>query len=139
MRWMITGLDDTGRSRILSDGARHLADVKETSIERILVTQQSPPPPVPGGSALHRDLGVGEGLLHWRIVTWGPNFELPMHHTDTIDLDCVIEGSVDLLLDDGVHTLGPGDCVVVPGVDHGWRTGATSCIIALALFGTSPR
>jgi hypothetical protein len=86
-----------------------------------------------------RDLGVGVGLLQWRVISWGPNFELPMHNTDTIDLDCVIEGGVELILDNSAHLLGPGDCVVVPGVDHGWRTGEAGCVLAIALFGTPPR
>ena len=40
-----------------------------------------------------------------------------MHHTDTIDLDTISSGSIELLLDDGAHSLERGDCVVVAGVE----------------------
>jgi mannose-6-phosphate isomerase-like protein (cupin superfamily) len=45
-----------------------------------------------------------------------------MHTTDTVDIDVVISGEVDLELDDGeeVH-LKPGDCVIQNGTRHAWR------------------
>ena len=45
-----------------------------------------------------------------------------MHTTDTVDIDVVISGEVDLELDDGseVH-LRPGDCVIQNGTRHAWR------------------
>lgn len=139
MRWLVTGLDAEGHSAITSAGEQHLSNDPTPVIERIFATDQSPPPSAPGGQALHRDLGVGTGLVQWRIVRWGPGFSLPMHNTDTIDLDCLIEGGVELILDDGAHALGPGDCVVVTGIDHAWRTSEMGCILAIALIGTTPR
>jgi mannose-6-phosphate isomerase-like protein (cupin superfamily) len=45
-----------------------------------------------------------------------------MHTTDTVDIDVVISGEVDLELDDGkeVH-LKAGDCVIQNGTRHAWR------------------
>ena len=57
------------------------------------------------------------------IVELGPNSETPMHHTDTLDLQTVLSGSVDLVLDDGAHRVEHGDLVVLTGVDHAWKTG----------------
>jgi len=88
---------------------------------------------------MHRDLGVRTGLVEWRILRWGPGFSLPMHNTDTFDLNCVIEGAVELVLDDGVHPLRPGDCVAVAGVDHAWQAGDEGCVLAIALIGATPR
>ena len=45
------------------------------------------------------------------VVDYGPNSETPVHHTDTLDLETVLRGSVDLILDDGVHHLYEGDMV----------------------------
>jgi uncharacterized cupin superfamily protein len=45
-----------------------------------------------------------------------------MHHSDSVDFSIVLEGTVDLILDDGTHRLGPGDGVVMNGVDHAWAT-----------------
>jgi hypothetical protein len=61
-----------------------------------------------------------------------------MHHTDTLDFDIVLAGSVELLLDDGAHPLGPGDCVVVSGVDHAWSTGSDGCSLSIVTVGTPP-
>jgi hypothetical protein len=61
-----------------------------------------------------------------------------MHHTDTVDLNLVLSGSIDLILDTGVHTLMPGDCVVITGIDHAWRAGPSGCQISGIMLGTPP-
>src|SRR5262245_13731864 len=57
-----------------------------------------------------------------------------MHTTDTIDFEVVIEGEVDLELDDGatVHLV-PGDTVVQNGTRHAWHNRGTKPV-RLALF-----
>jgi mannose-6-phosphate isomerase-like protein (cupin superfamily) len=62
-----------------------------------------------------------------------------MHHTDTLDFDMILEGSVEIVLDDGPHRLGPGDCVVVTGVDHVWKAGPDGFVMSVTLMGTPPR
>ena len=45
-----------------------------------------------------------------------------MHTTDTVDLDLIITGELDLELDDGAEVhLRPGDCVVQNGTRHAWH------------------
>jgi hypothetical protein len=71
------------------------------------------------------------------VSSWEPDSErTTIHHTDTVDLDLVVTGSIDLLLDDGAHHLDTGDCVVITGVDHGWRAGAEGCTLSVVLLGT---
>ena len=62
-----------------------------------------------------------------------------MHHTDTLDFDLILDGSVELILDDGTHLLRAGDCVVMTGVDHGWRASSDGCTTAALALGTPPR
>lgn len=69
-------------------------------------------------------------------MEWAPGTTWPSHHTDTLDLDVVLAGSVQLILDEGVHLLTPGDCVVIPGIDHAWRAGPEGCRIGYVLVGT---
>jgi mannose-6-phosphate isomerase-like protein (cupin superfamily) len=45
-----------------------------------------------------------------------------MHTTDTVDLDLVLSGEMDLELDDGAEVhLRPGDCVIQNGTRHAWH------------------
>jgi quercetin dioxygenase-like cupin family protein len=62
-----------------------------------------------------------------------------MHHTDTVDFDLVVEGTIELILDDGAHALQSGDCVFMTGVDHGWRAGPAGCILSGTSLGCRRR
>jgi hypothetical protein len=41
-----------------------------------------------------------------------------------------------VLLDDGPHLLEMGDSLVLPPVDHGWRTGAGGCTQTIMSLGS---
>ena len=57
------------------------------------------------------------------------------HRTNTLDFAIVISGEIDLELDDGVHRLGPGDCVVQRATRHRWRNpGEVPCILSGVLI-----
>ena len=131
-RRVVTGHDAGGRSMVLSDGpaprshpvpgavfhevwntpsvpAPVAAAEPREPTERPLVT-----PPDPGGTII-------------RIVDLEPGSVSPMHRTESVDYGIVLEGEVQLVLDDGSATaLGRGDVVVQRGTDHAWenRTGA---------------
>jgi quercetin dioxygenase-like cupin family protein len=77
--------------------------------------------------------------VRWLIVEYEPDTSFSMHHTDTIDFDTVLAGSVELVLDDGVHALDLGDSVVETGVDHAWRAGPDGCTLTVVGAGTPPR
>jgi len=65
--------------------------------------------------------------------------ETGMHTTDTIDYGVVLEGEIDLELDDGetLH-LGQHDFFVQNGTRHGWRNrGKTSATLAIVLIGAN--
>ena len=60
-----------------------------------------------------------------------------MHTTDTVDIDVVISGEIDLELDDGetVH-LSAGDCVIQNGTRHAWRNKSTEpAVLFVTLLG----
>jgi quercetin dioxygenase-like cupin family protein len=78
------------------------------------------------------------GLPRWYVVDYAPAATTPLHHTDSVDFDVVLEGSVDVLLDDGAHRLEVGDCIVMNGVDHGWRAGPQGCRSLVLVIGTPP-
>jgi hypothetical protein len=140
MRRLVTGVDDQGRSCVVTDvevefGVRE--DRGVVAMEQLYVTDGLPLQLQPAGKADKLDMGFGPEV-GWMIIRWEAGSEWPPHYTDTIDLDIVLEGTIELLLDDGAHRLEPGDSVVVHGVDHAWRVGADGCTMSVAALG-APR
>jgi quercetin dioxygenase-like cupin family protein len=140
MRILITGVDADGRSCVISeevafqttpDGVFNFAVAYRTA--------SAPPPSRPQGRADLMDLQVPPGIAQWMVVDYEPGGVQENHHTDTVDFDLVLQGSIDLTLDDGVHRLEPGDGVVVNGVDHAWKAGPDGCRLSVMAVGTPPR
>ena len=62
------------------------------------------------------------------------------HTTDTVDVGYVLEGEIDLELDDGlvVH-MKSGDVYVQNGTRHGWHNRSDrDCVMLVALIGAQP-
>jgi quercetin dioxygenase-like cupin family protein len=141
-RLLITGVDASGRSCAAQDGAVTLHG--EASLNGILYSVLYATPSLPaistGGGRVADllDLGVPPGTMRWTVIDYAPGAAFSMHHTDTVDLDVVLSGSVDLILDDGEHPLAAGDSAVVTGVDHGWRAGPEGCRLNVMTIGVSP-
>ena len=140
MRVLITGVDADGKSCVVSeqvgldpvpDGVFHFGVVHRTA--------SAPPPPGPAARTEHMDVQVPPGIAQWIVVDYEPGGVQEWHHTDTVDFDLVLQGSIDLTLDDGVHHLEAGDGAVVNGVDHAWQAGADGCRLSVLFLGTPPR
>ena len=133
MRLIRTGLDADGHSLVTREETLDPAD------DRIRLFNVPPgassPPPGPGAAL---DLGVRPGQVSWLLRRLEPAYSYEMHHTNTVDLHLVLDGSADLILDDGSHQLRPGDAVAITGIDHGWRVGPEGCTFAMMFVGTAP-
>jgi quercetin dioxygenase-like cupin family protein len=142
VRKIVTGVDDAGRSCVVeeSDMAFGPADAARPGRTRVGIfeTTEAPPPPRPPGHGEFIDLGVANGCIRWQVLRFEPGSEIKMHHTDTLDFDMILEGSLEMVLDDGAHLLGAGDCVVMTGVDHEWRAGPDGFVMSVMTFGTPP-
>ena len=58
-----------------------------------------------------------------------------MHRTRSVDYAVVIEGEIDMLLDDSEVRLRAGDVLVQRGTDHAWvNRGKQNCRIAFVLI-----
>jgi quercetin dioxygenase-like cupin family protein len=142
MRLLITGVDAAGRSCAAQDAP--LALQGDASLDGILYSVLYATPSLPsistggGRVADTLDLAVPAGAMRWTVIEYPPGAGFSLHHTDTVDLDVVLSGSVDLILDDGAHPLAPGDSAVVTGVDHAWRAGPEGCRISVLTIGASP-
>jgi mannose-6-phosphate isomerase-like protein (cupin superfamily) len=98
--------------------------------------------PPPGGCVVHliRFPGGGTSDDEGWIRVDGDDPDRPgMHATDTVDFMVVIDGRMVLGLDDGEHTLGPGDVVVQRGNVHRWRVaGDEPCTYAVCMLRPDP-
>ena len=141
-RLLITGVDAAGRSCAASDGPVTLqgeASPDGVGYSILYAAASAPSIDDAGGRAADfLDLAVPPGAMRWAVIEYAPGAGFSMHHTDTVDLDVVLSGSVDLILDDGAHPLAPGDSAVVTGVDHAWRAGPDGCRLSVMTIGTSP-
>jgi quercetin dioxygenase-like cupin family protein len=137
VRRFVTGVDDRGRSCVVDEVEVEFAITEDrgiVAVEQLYVTAELPPALPAAGTADFLDMGFGPGL-GWMIIRWEPGSEWPPHYTDTVDLDVVLEGTIELVLDDGAHRLEPGDSVVVHGIDHAWRVGEEGCTMSVAAIG----
>jgi len=143
MRRLITGVDGDGRSCLIEASEIETAappGVSGVQVARIFATDQSPPPARQAARGERIEVNLAPGLLRWNVVDHraheGPGVATTMHHKDTIDLVLVAEGSAVLVLDDGRHPVGPGDCIVMPGNDHALEPGADGCRVIAFVIGT---
>jgi quercetin dioxygenase-like cupin family protein len=139
MQLLITGIDNPGRSCVVEETSTSVS--RESGRPTLTVaaeTESCPPPPRPPGRGELLPITRTPGLVRWSFVEFPPGLTTPFHHTDSVDFDVVLEGSVDLVLDDGAHRLGPGDGAVVNGVDHSWETHEEGCRMSVVVIATPP-
>lgn len=134
MRLIVADLEG-GKSCVVKE-IEVLHEGEGLSALKLLDLALSPPPVVPSGRGEYRDFGVPIGDLRWLRARFPANQFRPVHYTNTIDFNTVIDGSIDLLLDDGSHRLDSGVCVVVKGVDHSWQVGPQGCEMSIIQIGT---
>jgi hypothetical protein len=102
-RLLITGVDASGRSCAARDEPVTLqGDAGRGGLlYSVLYSAPSLPSIAAGGRVADLlDLVVTPGALRWTMIEYAPGAEFAMHHTDTVDFDVVLAGSVDLILDD---------------------------------------
>ncbi len=78
------------------------------------------------GRARDAGLTINQGSVI-RIVDFLPGGTSPMHRTNSIDYGIVLEGEIELELEDGVKTIvGPHSVIVQRGTNHKWRNPSES-------------
>jgi hypothetical protein len=141
MRYVVTGVDADGRSCVIENReplTDRAVDVGTALMEDLWETAPAPfevpvPRRAPGEETL--ELGFVPGGAKWILAYLKPNGEPFLHRTDTIDFDVVVQGDVTLYLDAEAVHLVAGDCVVLPGVVHGWGAGPDGCTLAVVGLG----
>ena len=147
MRKLIAGVDGDGRSCLIEavDITPVAVEGHGVNVERVYATTESPPASGTPARGKNVDVGLAPGFLRWIVVEHppeaertGPSTAGTIHHADTLDLVFVHEGTGELLLEDGAHPVGPGDLIMMPGVDHAMKPGPDGIRIVALSVGTAP-
>ena len=163
-RRVVTGHDAGGKAIVLIDGPAPNVKLRSSGIRSTLawVTDETPSdisgttdradrdigvapppsgsilrivdfPPVPAGAAIdHAAVTREMGLEHG---SGPPPRHAFTHRTRSIDYAIVLEGEIDMLLDDSEVHLHAGDILIQQGTNHAWvNNGTTTCRIAFVLI-----
>ena len=141
-RRVVTGLNASGKSAIVSDGpvpatARYSKPGEESGSDLWLeksvpVKNLDQADPMADHSM---QAGPPTGGVIVGIAMWEPGYSYPMHQTATVDFLFVISGQIELILEEGSTVLESGDCLVQRGTNHAWRVvGHESCTFAVVLL-----
>ena len=145
MRVLVTGINAAGRSCIVDEqdvAPAPIAGLAGLRTARLWSADQDLPAR-PQQTGHFVNVQLAPGALRWMVVEHDshdhdgePTTAGTMHHSDTLDLIVVLTGSTRLVLDDDERELGPGDCVVMTGVDHALEAGSDGCRMMSFAIGT---
>jgi mannose-6-phosphate isomerase-like protein (cupin superfamily) len=137
MRLVVVGEDERGRSCIVR--IEPIASAGPGEFTHVQLWRTARLPPVvdvprrkPGEPVMVLTDPSGSAFVH---AFYPPHWESEMHRTDTLDYGVILAGAVVLVVDDGEIELEAGDCWVLPGVIHQWRTGESGATISCSVLG----
>jgi hypothetical protein len=165
VRRVVTGHDREGKAIVLADGPAPNVRLRSSGIVSTLAWATDETPADISGAAdrADRELGVAPPAMGsiLRIVDFPPVAGAPAvdhatvtremglaphadgapprhaftHRTRSIDYAIVLEGEIDMLLDDSEVHLAAGDILIQQGTNHAWvNNGSTTCRIAFVLI-----
>ena len=165
VRRVVTGHDKSGKAIVTMDGVpkRIVTPPGGITDSLLWVTDATPARFIEDKDGGDRDVGIpppAAGSI-FRIVEFAPEKDAPtddgsslqarigghapaqgakprhpgMHRTRSIDYAIVMEGEIDMLLDDSEVHLEAGDVLVQQGTNHAWvNRGDKPCVIAFILI-----
>ena len=123
-RRIVTGHDAAGKAVVVSDGVMEPESVRDGAayFTKIWTTDVSPADCDDPFDGAQREVGLTcPGGTVLRFVDIGPGTRTAMHRTDSLDYGIVLDGELDLELDDGKTVrVRAGDTVVQRGTIHAW-------------------
>ncbi|HEY1288536.1 MAG TPA: cupin domain-containing protein [Burkholderiales bacterium] len=159
-RRVVTGHRD-GKGAVLYDGPAPNRKLRKASglVSTLVWATDESPADISGlADRAERDIGVAPPPLGsvFRVVEFPPGQKASsreavlkemglthqsnsghpgMHKTRSVDYAVVMEGEIDMILDDGEVHLAAGDVLVQQGTDHAWvNRGERACRIAFVLI-----
>jgi naringenin degradation protein FdeH len=127
IRRIVTGHDENNVAKVLLDEPATNAKFPQPGlVSTMMWCTDSAPAKVPVGE---KPEDMGARILgtapppkgsRFAIIDFPPGNEAHTHRTETIDYVIVIEGEIDMDLDDSTVTMKAGDVMIQRGTNHAW-------------------
>lgn len=146
VRRVVTGHDDNHVAKVLLDAPATNAKRPSPGLVSTLIwSTDATPGKLPIGEDIEdhgaRILGTAppKNGTRFAVIDFPPGNHPHMHRTETIDYVIVIEGEIDMAMDNSTVTLKQGDVMVQRGTNHAWinRSGARARV-AFVLIDAQP-
>ena len=136
VRRIVTGHDPAGRAVFSADET-----IEEEALGAVVWSTAALPADNSGpAQSAGSPAGIASAGTIVRVMTIAPGHRSPMHRTQTLDYGVVLEGSINLELDDGaVKSVRAGEIIVQRGTMHAWENVSdTPCRIAFIVIAAEP-
>jgi quercetin dioxygenase-like cupin family protein len=141
-RRIVTGHDANGKAKVLIDETVGNVRVGRPGaiVHAIWTTEGFPVDNDGDADAGQRPVGTTlENGTICRVVRFEPGVQARNHRTDSIDYAIVLDGEIDMQLDDETVHIKAGDVLVQRGTIHNWvNKGQEPCVIAFVLVSAKP-
>ncbi|HUZ75512.1 MAG TPA: cupin domain-containing protein [Stellaceae bacterium] len=142
LRRVVTGHDKNGKAVVtIDEQVKNIAQGRPGAMATVVWTTQGFPVNN-DGSADESQRKVGTTLDNGtvcRVVEFSPGVQRRMHRTDSIDYAVILNGEIDMELDDSTVRLKAGDVLVQRGTIHNWvNRGTQPCTICFILIAAKP-
>ena len=127
VRRVVTGHDAKNVAKVIIEGAAANAKTPREGVASTLMwCSDSMPVDIAIGERVEdmgaRILGTAppENGSRFIVMEFAPGIASEMHRTETIDYIAVLDGEIDMDMDDSTVTLRAGDVMVQRGTNHAW-------------------
>ena len=169
IRRIVTGHDRDGKAVLIADAAAPNVKFRPAlgiTSTLLWVTDETPADISGAADRAAREIGIAppRGGSIFRVVDFPPGKAMSeaerqswlketgladvgagaargalMHRTDSVDYVIVLDGEIDMVLDDSSVHMRAGDVMVQQGTNHAWvNNGAAPCRIAFVLIDAQP-
>jgi quercetin dioxygenase-like cupin family protein len=146
IRRIVTGHDANGIAKVLLDGpATNAKRPSPGTVSTLIWSTDATPAAIPVGEGVEdcgaRILGTAPpaGGTRFAVIDFPPGNNPHMHRTESIDYVIVLEGEIDMEMDDSRVTLRQGDVMVQRGTNHAWTNrGDRRARVAFVLIDAEP-
>jgi mannose-6-phosphate isomerase-like protein (cupin superfamily) len=139
IRRVVTTHDAQGKAVVMVDAPANNPTSRRAGHQSQLIWTTDA---TPSDLSHHEDMGARDagrppppGGTIFRVLELQPGVAAEMHRTDTVDYVIMLEGEIDMEMDDGLEVhLDAGDVLVQQGTYHSWTNrGTVPCRLAAVL------